>query len=118
MAGIGVPLLALQLEIGRHKPAQPLGQHVGAFEAAQRIEQVERQRPRTFDRVAVGVHVDVQPLTGIALVVDAVETRGEDAGLQEIGIGRTVGQAQNIRLIPLYEIRDERYAVYFPIMDR
>ena len=31
---------------------------------------------------------------------------------------RTIGQAQNFRLIPLYEIRDERYAVYFPIMDR
>ncbi len=28
---------------------------------------------------------------------------------------RTVGQEQNIRLIPLYEIRDERYAVYFPV---
>jgi hypothetical protein len=31
---------------------------------------------------------------------------------------RTVGQAQNFRLIPLYEIRDERYAVYFPIEAR
>jgi len=29
---------------------------------------------------------------------------------------RTVGQPQNIRFIPLYEIRDECYAVYFPIM--
>jgi DUF1680 family protein len=28
---------------------------------------------------------------------------------------RTTGQPQNIRLIPLYEIRDEAYAVYFPI---
>ena len=28
---------------------------------------------------------------------------------------RTQGQAENFRLIPLYEIRDERYAVYFPI---
>ena len=27
---------------------------------------------------------------------------------------RSSGQAQNIRFIPLYEIRDERYAVYFP----
>jgi uncharacterized protein len=29
---------------------------------------------------------------------------------------RTQGQAENIRLIPLYEIRDECYAVYFPIL--
>jgi DUF1680 family protein len=28
---------------------------------------------------------------------------------------RTIGQAQNLRLIPLYEIRDESYAIYFPI---
>lgn len=28
---------------------------------------------------------------------------------------RTTGQAQNIRLIPLYEIQDESYQVYFPI---
>jgi DUF1680 family protein len=28
---------------------------------------------------------------------------------------RTIGQAQNFRLIPLYEIRDESYAIYFPI---
>ena len=28
---------------------------------------------------------------------------------------RTTGQTKNIRLIPLYEIRDESYAVYFPI---
>jgi uncharacterized protein len=31
---------------------------------------------------------------------------------------RTQGQADNIRFIPLYEIRDERYAVYFPIQER
>ena len=29
---------------------------------------------------------------------------------------RTRGQAQNIRLIPLYEVRDERYQVYFPVL--
>jgi len=28
---------------------------------------------------------------------------------------RTQDQAQNLRLIPLYEIRDESYAIYFPI---
>jgi hypothetical protein len=28
---------------------------------------------------------------------------------------RTQGQTQNIRFIPLYEIQDEHYAVYFPI---
>jgi hypothetical protein len=28
---------------------------------------------------------------------------------------RTQGQEQNIRFIPLYEIQDESYAVYFPI---
>jgi hypothetical protein len=31
---------------------------------------------------------------------------------------RTQGQAQNIRFIPLYEIRSECYAVYFPITAR
>ena len=31
---------------------------------------------------------------------------------------RTVDQPENIRLIPLYEIRDECYQVYFPIRDR
>jgi DUF1680 family protein len=31
---------------------------------------------------------------------------------------RTQGQAQNLRFIPLYEIRDERYAVYFPIQEK
>jgi hypothetical protein len=31
---------------------------------------------------------------------------------------RTVGQLQNIRFIPLYEIRDECYAVYFPILEQ
>jgi hypothetical protein len=31
---------------------------------------------------------------------------------------RTRDQAENIRLIPLYEIRDERYQVYFPVRDR
>jgi hypothetical protein len=31
---------------------------------------------------------------------------------------RTTGQAQNFRLIPLYEIRDEAYAIYFPIEPR
>ena len=31
------------------------------------------------------------------------------------GSYRTVGQSQNIRFIPLYEIRDEIYTVYFPI---
>ena len=30
---------------------------------------------------------------------------------------RTQGQAQNFRFIPLYEIRDESYAVYFPIRE-
>jgi hypothetical protein len=28
---------------------------------------------------------------------------------------RTTGQPTNLRLIPLYEIRDQRYAVYFPL---
>jgi len=28
---------------------------------------------------------------------------------------RSSGQAENIRFIPLYEVRDERYAVYFPL---
>ena len=31
---------------------------------------------------------------------------------------RTQGQTQNIRFIPLYEIQDECYAVYFPIDER
>jgi len=31
---------------------------------------------------------------------------------------RTHGQAQNLRFIPLYEIQDECYAVYFPIHER
>jgi DUF1680 family protein len=31
---------------------------------------------------------------------------------------RTQDQAQNLRLIPLYEIKDESYAVYFPIKKR
>jgi hypothetical protein len=31
---------------------------------------------------------------------------------------RTLGQLQNIHFIPLYEIRDESYAVYFPIRER
>ena len=31
---------------------------------------------------------------------------------------RTHGQAQNIRFIPLYEIQDECYAVYFSIHER
>ncbi|HXD08638.1 MAG TPA: hypothetical protein VN653_01145, partial [Anaerolineales bacterium] len=30
---------------------------------------------------------------------------------------RTQAQAQNIRFIPLYEIQDECYAVYFPIQE-
>jgi hypothetical protein len=30
---------------------------------------------------------------------------------------RTQNQAQNLRFIPLYEIRDESYAVYFPIRE-
>jgi len=30
---------------------------------------------------------------------------------------RSVGQKENIRFIPLYEIRDERYAVYFPFRE-
>lgn len=30
---------------------------------------------------------------------------------------RTQGQVENIRFIPLYEIRDESYAVYFPIQE-
>jgi hypothetical protein len=28
---------------------------------------------------------------------------------------RTVGQARGLRFIPLYEVRDERYTVYFPM---
>jgi hypothetical protein len=28
---------------------------------------------------------------------------------------RAVGQARGLRFIPLYEVRDERYTVYFPI---
>jgi uncharacterized protein len=31
---------------------------------------------------------------------------------------RTTGQAHNLRFIPLYEIRDEAYAIYFPIEPR
>ena len=31
---------------------------------------------------------------------------------------RTQNQAQNLRFIPLYEIRDESYAVYFPVRER
>jgi DUF1680 family protein len=31
---------------------------------------------------------------------------------------RSKGQSQNIRFIPLYEIRDECYAVYFPILEQ
>ncbi len=30
---------------------------------------------------------------------------------------RTQNQAQNLRFIPLYEIRDESYAVYFPVRE-
>jgi hypothetical protein len=28
---------------------------------------------------------------------------------------RTVGQARGIRFVPLYEVRGERYTVYFPV---
>jgi DUF1680 family protein len=31
---------------------------------------------------------------------------------------RTIDQPQSLRFIPLYEIRDERYAVYFPVRER
>ena len=31
---------------------------------------------------------------------------------------RTIDQLDNIRLIPLYEVRDQNYAVYFPIKGR
>jgi hypothetical protein len=31
---------------------------------------------------------------------------------------RTARQQQNIRFLPLHDIRDERYTVYFPIEER
>jgi hypothetical protein len=31
---------------------------------------------------------------------------------------RTAGQERSIRFIPLYEVRDERYTVYFPVKER
>jgi hypothetical protein len=31
---------------------------------------------------------------------------------------RTTGQPENLRLIPLHEICDERYQVYFPIQEK
>ena len=44
--------------------------------------------------MAFGVHVDVEALAGIALVADAVEAGGQHRRLQQIGIGRAVGEAE------------------------
>jgi uncharacterized protein len=31
---------------------------------------------------------------------------------------RTVGQDRDLRFLPLYEVVDQRYTVYFPIKDK
>ena len=42
----------------------------------------------------LGIHVDVETLAWVAFVGDAVETAGQDAGLQQIGVGGTVHQPE------------------------
>ncbi|RPJ43621.1 MAG: hypothetical protein EHM21_11240, partial [Chloroflexi bacterium] len=61
-------------------------------------------------------------------IIDGPTLRGDPARPEEMlkpdnerewkywqGSYRTVGQMQNIRFVPLYEIRDEVYTVYFPV---
>ena len=86
----------LQLQVGgdRRPRRRRLLQHARAVERAQRIEQVERQPLGVLHRMALGVHVDVEALAGIAPVPDAVEAGGQERGLQQVGVGGTVGEAQ------------------------
>ncbi|NBD28205.1 hypothetical protein GT019_30445 [Paenibacillus sp. T1] len=44
-----------------------------------------------------------------------VPDRERHHGWWNVGNYRTIGQARGIRFVPLYEIRDEAYTVYFPV---
>jgi DUF1680 family protein len=66
--------------------------------------------------VLAGLIDNEQTLRGDPTVACALLTPHNERewGLWEPGY-RTVNQASNIRFLPLYDIRDERYTVYFPV---
>jgi hypothetical protein len=95
MAGIGVPVVGPELDVGRDGLfAERVLQHGRLLKRAQRVEHVERQLLCAFGLVALGIHVDVEPLAGIAAVAHAVESGGKNGGRQQIWIGGAVGEPQ------------------------
>src|SRR5260221_6654699 len=93
MPGVGVPVLVLELEIrGNKRFAEAALEHARLLEQAQGVQQIQRKALGVFDRVPLGVHVDVEALSGIALAADAIEARDEDAGLQQVRIGGAVAE--------------------------
>ena len=93
MARISVPFLGLELDVAGNEIAELLGHDRRGLQRADRIEQVERQLLAGLYGVAVGIHVDVEARARVAIIGDAVEAGGEQPGLQQIGIGGTIGEA-------------------------
>src|ERR1700677_1538773 len=74
--------------------AQHRLEHAGLLERARCVQQVLGQRAYSVYFVSVDVHVDVEAFTGIARVFDSIEPGGENAGLQQIRIRRSIGKTK------------------------
>src|SRR5262245_48549407 len=73
VTGVVVPFRRLQRDVGRNdRLAERLLQDGRLFQRPQGVEQIERQGLGARCLVALGVHVDVEALAGVARVGDAV----------------------------------------------
>ncbi len=81
-------------ERGREVRADGRLQGLVRLESPQRIEEVQRQLRRVGGQMAFAVHVEVGVGPGIGIRCQSAEAGGDDDGLQQIGVGGTVRQAQ------------------------
>src|SRR3984957_6968111 len=92
MAAIAVPFLMFQFEIRWNELAQRTLYRRALAERAKRIEHVEGKPLGVLHEMSVGIHVDIEPLAGVAFVLDTIDAGGDNSGLQQIRIGGGVRQ--------------------------
>src|ERR1700722_15966057 len=90
MAAIAVPFLMFQFEIRWNELAQGTLYRRALAERAKRIEHVEGEPLGVLHQMSVRIHVDIEPLAGVALVLDAIDACRDNSGLQQIRIGRGI----------------------------
>ena len=87
VSGVFVPFLHLELYVAVDDFVAHCGpQNLALVGEAEGIQQVQRQFLCAFGFMTLGLHIDIQSVSWIALVGDAVETRGEHPGGAQIRI--------------------------------